>query len=117
VLPASNRLRLRRDFTLVYAQGDRHYGKYLKLRVYNTNNLQAQSQLGIVVSKKVSKKAPIRNRVRRQIRAIFRGFLPQLKLGLQIVITVVTVSSIPSYPELQEDLTKLLNKARVLDGS
>jgi ribonuclease P protein component len=116
VLSAPNRLRLRRDFTIVYNQGDRHHGKYLKLRVYNTN-MQAQSQLGIVVSKKVSKKAVTRNRIRRQIRAIFRGFLPQLKLGLQIVITVATVSSIPSYPELQEDLTKLLNRARVLDGS
>jgi len=117
VLPAPNRLKLRRDFTTVYNQGDRHHGKYLKLRVYSTNNLLAQVQLGVVISKKVSKKAVIRNRIRRQIRAIFRGFLPQLKQGLQIVITVITVPSIPSYPELQEDLTKLLSRARVLDGS
>ena len=113
MLPALNRLRLRRDFTTVYNQGDRHHGKYLKLRVYNIN-MQAQSQLGIVVSKKVSKKAVTRNRIRRQIRAIFRAFLPQLKQGFQIVITVVMVSEIPSYLQLQEDLIYLLNRSQVL---
>jgi ribonuclease P protein component len=111
VLPAANRLRLRQDFTVVYAKGDRYYGNFLKLRIYNTHNLKVQTQIGIVVSKKVSKKAVIRNQIRRQLRAIFRAFLPQLKQGLQIV---VTVSSISNYHELREDLTSLLFKARSL---
>ncbi len=129
MLAASNRLRLRKDFTVVYARGDRYYGKYLKLRVYSTKNLESLElkvcsdildiKVGIVVSKKVSKKAVVRNRIRRQLRAIFRSFLPQLNQqlinqqlnqGLQIVITVVTVSTIPSYKELQEDLINLFSK-------
>ena len=116
MLPVPNRLRRREDFTLVYAKGDRHYGKYLKLRVYNTKNLEASVQVGIVVSKKYSKKAVVRNRIRRQLRAIFRTFLPQLKQGFQIVITVVAVSCMPSYLELQEDLTNLLIKAQTFNG-
>jgi len=114
VLPASNRLRLRQDFAVVYAKGDRYYGKYLKLRVYNTKNLEAQVQVGIVVSKKFSKKAVARNRIKRQLRAIFQAFLPQLKQGLQIVITVITVSDLPNYLQLQEDLIYLLTKAQSL---
>lgn len=120
MLTAPNRLRRREDFAIIYAKGDRYHGKYLKLRVYNTKNLEAQVQIGIVVSKKFSKKAVVRNRIRRQLREIFRTFLPQLNQvinqGFQIVITVVTVSSIPNYSELQEDLTNLLNKAQVLQS-
>ncbi|AFY74384.1 ribonuclease P protein component [Synechococcus sp. PCC 7502] len=117
MLPAPNRLRRREDFTTVYSKGDRHYGKYLRLRVYNTNNPEAETQIGIVVSKKFSKKAVIRNLIRRQIRAIFRAFLPQLRQGLQIVITVVTVSALPKYLELKEDLTNLLTKAQILQSN
>lgn len=123
MLAAANRLRLRQDFTLVYDRGDRYYGKHLKLRVYNPK-IEAQADIldikvGIVISKKVSKKAVVRNRIRRQIRAIIRSFLPQLNLKLnqnrdsnriQIVITVVTASTIPSYQELQEDLVSLFSK-------
>ena len=116
MLPAPNRLRRRQDFTEVYAKGDRHYGKYLKLRVYDTKNLEVQTQVGIVVSKKFSKKAVVRNRIKRQLRAILRAFLPQLKQGFQIVITVVTVSNLPNFLELQDDLANLLNRAQTLES-
>jgi ribonuclease P protein component len=75
------------------------------------------TRIGIVVSKKVSKLAVTRNRFKRQLRAIFRQLLSQLKNGLQIVVTVTTVQSKPSYQELWDDLKNLLAKAKVLHGS
>ncbi len=116
MLPNQNRLRRREDFTKVYAKGDRYRGSYLSLKVLFDSNVTV-TQIGIVVSKKVSKLAVTRNRFKRQLRAIFRQLLSQLKSGLQIVVTVTTVQSKPSYQEIWDDLTKLLTRAKVLHGS
>jgi ribonuclease P protein component len=116
VLPNQNRLRRREDFAKVYAKGDRYRGTYLSLRILFDSN-DPFIRIGIVVSKKVSKLAVTRNRFKRQLRAIFRQLLSQLKNGLQIVVTVTTVQSKPSYQELWDDLKNLLAKAKVLHGS
>lgn len=116
MLPNQNRLRRREDFAKVYANGDRYRGTYLNLRVVFDSN-DPLTKIGIVVSKKVSKLAVTRNRFKRQLRAIFRQLLSQLKNGLQIVVTVTTVQSNPNYQELWDDLKNLLAKAKVLHGS
>lgn len=116
MLPNQNRLRRREDFAKVYAKGVRYRGTYLNLRIFIDNN-DPLTRIGIVVSKKVSKLAVTRNRFKRQLRAIFRQLLSQLKNGLQIVVTVTTVQSKPSYQELWDDLENLLAKAKVLHGS
>ena len=116
MLPNQHRLRRREDFAKVYAKGDRYRGTYLNLRIFIDSN-DPLTRIGIVVSKKVSKLAVTRNRFKRQLRAIFRQLLSQLKNGLQIVVTVTTVQSKPSYQELWDDLKNLLAKAKVLHGS
>ena len=117
MLPNQNRLRRREDFAKVYTSGDRYRGKYLNLRILFEINVPLITRVGIVVSKKVSKLAVSRNRFKRQLRAIFRQLLSQLKQGLQIVVTVTPVQSKPSYQELWDDLNKLLTRAKVLHGS
>jgi len=116
VLAGPNRLRRRQDFTRVYASGKQYNSPHLKLRIYNSGN--SGVQIGIVVSKKVSKKAVVRNLIKRQIRAMFRIILPQLPQGIQVVVTVFTNSQVvPSYTQLWEELTKLLKKAQVWYGN
>lgn len=117
MLPNQNRLRRREDFAKVYAKGDRYRGKYLNLRVLIDLSDPSNTKIGIVVSKKFSKLAVSRNRSKRQLRAIFRQLLSQLRGGLQIVVTANTVQSTPSYQEIWDDLHKLLAKAKVLHGN
>ena len=117
MLPNQNRLRRREDFAKVYANGDRYKGSYLSLKILFDNDAPPVTRIGIVVSKKVSKLAVSRNLFRRQLRAIFRQLLSQLKQGLQIVVTVIPVQSKPSYQEIWDDLNKLLTRAKVLHGS
>ncbi|NUN64422.1 ribonuclease P protein component [Pseudanabaena biceps] len=112
MLPNQNRLRRREDFAKIYANGDRFRGKYLNLKILVVQN-EPNIKIGIVVSKKVSKLAVSRNRFKRQLRAIFRQLLSQLRGNLQIVVTVTTQSQ-PSYQEICDDLMILLTKARVL---
>jgi ribonuclease P protein component len=111
VLAAQNRLRRREDFARVYAKGRQYNSSHLKLRIYRTGS--SDLQVGIVVSKKVSKKAVVRNLIKRQLRAIFRICLPQLQPGLQIVVTVFIKPQevIPGYKQFEAELTKLLNRA------
>lgn len=112
MLPSQHRLRQREDFANIYAHGDRFRGDYLMLRVLNKRDSSC-TKIGIVVSKKVSKLAVIRNRFKRQLRAIFRQLLSQLSNGLQVVVTVTTQSQ-PSYQQICDDLQILLLKAKVL---
>jgi ribonuclease P protein component len=114
VLPSQNRLRRREDFANIYANGDRFRGKYLLLRILATQD-EPDIKIGIVVSKKVSKLAVSRNRFKRQLRAIFRQLLSQLKNGLQIVVTVTTQSQ-PNYQQICDDLRVLLIKSKVLQN-
>ncbi len=82
----------------------------------NTPQTLTPSRIGIVVSKKVAKLAVSRNRIKRQVRAIFRQVLSQLSEGLQIIVTVSTIEESPNYGQLCNDLTNLLKKAGILHG-
>ena len=142
MLSAPYRLRKRQDFAQVYAKGTRYRGQYFMVRVYRypqsfKNNTQSHHtqpkvplkapltnqsrvvntpQIGIVVSKKVAKLAVSRNRIKRQVRAIFRQVLSQLGEGWQIIVTVSTIQESPNYGQLCNDLINLLKKAGILHG-
>jgi len=75
------------------------------------------TQIGISISRKVSKRAVIRNRIKRQVRAILRGFLPRTKPGFSIVIGVRIEATECDYPQYLQELEQLLVKAEVLNGS
>jgi ribonuclease P protein component len=75
------------------------------------------SRIGISISKKVSKKAVVRNRIKRQIRAILRQLLPRLKSGWNIVISVRSQAVECDYQQFLQELEQLLAKAEVLNGS
>jgi ribonuclease P protein component len=117
VLPAVHRLH-RQDYAQIYQNGDRFSSKFFKLRRWLIpSNQQPPAKIGIVVSKKVAKLSVKRNQLKRQVRAILRPYLPQLKRGLQIIVTVATVADAPDFSDLAKDLHTLLSKAKVLEVS
>lgn len=131
-LPPPNRLRYARDFQAVYHKGIRRSGRYLTLRGLpqhpNTVETPIQSvslpidegnlptRIGISVSQKVSKKAVVRNRIKRQIRSIFRQLLPQLAPGWQLVVVVRPGAAECEYAHFLRELKQLLVEAEVLNG-
>ncbi len=108
MLPLVHRLKARDLFATAFEQGSRYRGETLRLWVRRTADSGQPTQIGLVVSKKVSKKAVVRNRIKRQLRAIFRQHLPRLQSGLHIVAVVSVCRGIPMYRELCEDVEKLL---------
>ena len=131
-LPQSNRLRHWRDFQTVYQKGIRRSGRFLTLRgLRQRNNVvdtppsskslakdesKPPTRIGISISQKVSKKAVVRNRIKRQIRAIFCQFLPRLSTGWQLVVVVRPGAQECDYGQILRELEQLLAEAEVLNG-
>ncbi|MEB3162944.1 MAG: ribonuclease P protein component [Prochlorothrix sp.] len=126
-LPRQYRLRHRRDFDALYRKGRRFASAHLLVRVLrpapvaiapleNTHENTYPPRLGIVVSQKVSKRAVVRNRIRRQIQGVMQGFLPQIQPGLRLLITVKPPAVECDYYKFLQELRKLLSDAEVLDG-
>jgi len=127
VLPKIHRLRRRSDFSAVYQSGLRRSTSHLTLRaLYRGKNLSSGPQspfppvhttcIGISISQKVHKRAVVRNRIKRQIRAVLRQFLPDLREGWQIVIVVRPGASQCDYQQFLQELRQLLVDAEVING-
>ena len=131
-LSKPNRLKHRKDFNRVYQRGLRRNSANLTLRALHCSNFfakkssasesfpgltqQTPSQIGISISLKVSKRAVVRNRIKRQIRAALRQLLPRLTAGWKLVIIVRPQAVECDYLQFLQELEQLLLDAEVLNG-
>ncbi len=76
-----------------------------------------ESQFGISISRKVSKRAVVRNRIKRQIKAIIREKLPHIQPGWQIVIVVRTAAVECEFDDFLRELEYLFKKVGVWVGA
>ena len=79
-----NRLTKHKDFTNTFKNGRSSYGKLFGIKALK-NNL-TETRFAVVVGLKVSKKAVIRNRAKRQIREILMKELKSLQSGYDLII-------------------------------
>jgi ribonuclease P protein component len=119
-LPKANRLRQRRDFQKVFNRGIRRQSPHLTMRAISDelkeNDRQKPSCFGISISQKVSKKAVVRNRIKRQIKSAIRQLLPQIKTDWKIAIVVKPSAVECKYEHFLRELEELFLKAEVIDG-
>lgn len=132
-LPQPNRLRHWRDFQAVYQKGMRRTGRYLTLRClpcktsaphYQTQEIthplkedNPPTRIGISINQKVSKKAVVRNRIKRQIKASFRQLLPIISPGWKLVVVVRQGAQECEYAQFLRELKQLLAEAEVINGN
>ncbi|MEH1777888.1 MAG: ribonuclease P protein component [Nostoc sp.] len=138
-LPKANRLKSRKDFQAVFREGIRRHGSYLTLRALkplcstkpslDTVNQTTQAtdesahlastRIGISISTKVSKRAVVRNRIKRQITAALHNLLPKLSPGWRLVVIVkpTAAESKCVSPQFLQELEQLLAQAEVFDGN
>ncbi|MFA6382429.1 MAG: ribonuclease P protein component [Candidatus Buchananbacteria bacterium] len=112
MLSAPNRLTKDRDFKKIRALGKAVFSPYFRLK-YLANG-QEQSCFAAVVSTKISKKAVIRNRLKRQIREIIRLNLAKIKPGYNVVISPQPKALGQDFQGLKGELAFLFDKARLL---
>lgn len=109
--PRTARLLLPRDFAAL-RRGSKRLGAQFFHCEFRLNDLDG-ARLGMAVSKRVSKRAVDRNRIRRQIRESFRlcrGSLP----SCDVLVIARTVSAGQANPILRRDLEHLWQKLATL---
>lgn len=108
MLAKNNRIRLDKEFDRVFKTGQSFYGKVLGLKV--SPNTLGFTRFGIMVSLKVSKKAVIRNKVKRQIRSVISKELPALKTNKDVVIITFPLILDKKFKEIELVLKNGLEK-------
>ena len=86
MLPYKNRLIKRTDFEKVYKYGRLFYFENIAIKIIK-NGID-ESRIGFSVGIKFSKKAVERNRIKRQLREIFRKILEKIEKDADIVVMV-----------------------------
>lgn len=120
-LPSRHRLKRRWDFQSVYQQGIRRSSRHLIIRALpvaeNSANQPIDTRIGISISRKVSKKAVVRNRIKRQIRSVFRYLLPKISTSWLIVVIVKPEAQECNYEHFLRELEQLLIRAEIIHGN
>ena len=111
MLAAKFRLRHRRDIDRVYKRGRYGRAELLSAKVWRTQG--AVSRAVVVVSKKVSKKAVVRNAIRRRLAAQLAQLWETIPTGYDIVINARQDLSKTSVAELKSQLVKALTAAGI----
>ncbi|MBW4645469.1 MAG: ribonuclease P protein component [Goleter apudmare HA4340-LM2] len=136
-LPKTNRLKSRKDFQAVFREGIRRHSTHFTLRALKppyarkpswdaaaqttpaTDSAHlASTQIGISISTKVSKRAVVRNRIKRQMAAALYQLLPKLPPGWRLVFVVKPTAAQQECGSQQflQELEQLLAQAEVLNG-
>ncbi|OQA70330.1 MAG: Ribonuclease P protein component [Parcubacteria group bacterium ADurb.Bin247] len=111
MLPFKNRIKKEKDFRKVFNAGKFVSLDFVSIK-FSSNNL-AETRFGFIVSKKVSKKAVTRNRLKRIFREQTRLNLKNIKPGLDVVV-IVKSSQITSV-EARRILLELFKRANILN--
>ncbi|MEL6261109.1 MAG: ribonuclease P protein component [Cyanobacteria bacterium J06626_6] len=126
-LPQQNRLRSPRDFSRVYRRGKQTATRYLAVKALYERALykpekadskadrpQAGPCFGISISRKVSKRAVVRNRIKRQLKAIIHRYLSRIDPHWQVVIVVRPVAVECGFADFLRELEYLLKKLGIV---
>ncbi|MFH1171121.1 MAG: ribonuclease P protein component [bacterium] len=102
MLPRQHRLTRERDIRHLLRGGRVARGRVLQLRSRYCGG--GTLRFTVVVSTRVSKKAVIRNRLRRQVRALLQHRLPRLPRGYDFLISILARNPLPTYDDFRRDL-------------
>ncbi|MEO1294459.1 MAG: ribonuclease P protein component [Cyanobacteria bacterium J06636_16] len=117
-LPKRYRLTRAKDFSKVYRSGNQAKTRHLAVKVLQISEQLAAncSQFGITVSQKVSKRAVVRNRLKRQVRAALQVLIPKLRSDLWVVIVLRSAAIECDYWQFLRELEQLFAELEVFDG-
>ena len=117
-LPKQYRLTRTGEFSKVYQYGKQASTRHLVVKALEMPEQLSRScsRFGITISQKVSKRAVVRNRLKRQVRAVIQKLLPQFKPGLWIVIVLRSPAVECDYWQFLQELEQLFLKLEVFNG-
>lgn len=108
MLPKKNRLTKKSDFDKVFKDGKSTKGDFLIFRVLK--NHSKESRFGFIVSKKISNKAIIRNKIKRRLRGIIFKDLENIKKSIDVVIIALPHIKTKTFLEIKEKVNSFFKK-------
>jgi ribonuclease P protein component len=112
MLPRKNSLKKEKDFKRVFQKGRSFKGPSLSLRIAK-NGLDI-NRIGLMVSRRISKKAVVRNKIRRRLSELIEARIPELKKGYDIILIAGPETEKKSFKELGAALDKIFQKAGLI---
>lgn len=124
MLPTTNRLKHMKDFEILYKEGRFVPGELLTMKIWKIDpalyprrkySLE-DLKIGFVVSAKISKKAVIRNRLKRQMREIVRLLLKDNRLKRGFIIALMAKAGMvgKEYKEIEQNIIAILRRGGIL---
>ncbi len=124
MIPRQQRLVRMKEFDTLFQHGVFLRASYVGLRVWRVDTnmyprfqTEVHTKIGFVVSKQVSKHAVVRNRIKRQFRAILRQQLATRTLVDGYFVAIVAFSSAKDKTTsvLAQDIASLFQRAHLYD--
>ncbi len=112
MLASENRLKARLDFAKVKKAGELVAGKNLSL-AYLKRGEETPTRVGFVVSTKISKRAVVRNRIKRLLRKEMRERVGMIKKGYDLVFLVRPAILQASEAEIAGEVEGVLGRANL----
>lgn len=108
MLLKKNRLTKKNDFDAVFQKGKSVKGDFLIVK-FLKNNLP-DTRVGFVISKKVSAKATMRNKVRRRLQAVAEKILKGKSNHSDVVIVALPGIEKKAFKELENSVVQIFKK-------
>lgn len=112
MLKQENRLRIKKDFNNIFKKGKSAAGGFIFLKFFK-NDLSV-SRFSFIVSSKISKKAVIRNKVKRRLREIIRNNIAKIKPRFDVIIMPKPAITNKDFQETKKELEGLLKRIKLL---
>jgi ribonuclease P protein component len=113
MLPKINRIKKKKDFEIIF-KNSKSFRNNLFIFKIMENNL-GLNRFGFVVSQKVSKKAVVRNKIRRRLTEIIKVGMKDVKIGTDLVVITLPGIEKREFLELREIINKALIKAKLIN--
>lgn len=117
MIPKTNRFHGHGSLRYLYKNGQTHRSRLFNLKLVK-NTKRKNPRFVVVVSKKVSKKAVVRNRIRRRVYEYIQTQVPNFNdiYDMSFIVTSVEVAEM-DYSELTDQLHQLLVEAKTIPNN
>lgn len=112
MLPQINRLKKNSEIKNVFKKGRGFKEGFLFLKIIK-NNLE-RIRFGFIISQKVSKKATIRNKIKRRLSEIVRARFKKMKPGIDALLIAVPGLETKDFWEIETMINNLFKKGGLI---
>jgi ribonuclease P protein component len=114
MLPKTERLK-REEFTNILKSGKRLNSKHLLLYVLKNTKEKTKTKFSFSISKKISKNATSRNKLRRRGYSVIAKLKNKLRPGFMCFFSFKKGGELTTFRELEKEIAELLSVSSVIE--